>query len=484
MADAPHEAIQQLVSDRLEQLPNFEERVDNLEQAVENDRYNYARGIIDQHHIDEAEDILRWAGINLNPQSQSLQRLARELQAASIRASEAISQRNQGEPIATPDIDAPAPIGGTAPLLSKVAKDWIAEKSRTSWVEKTTRENTVWINNFILVAGDKQLNQYSKADGRAFKSLLMKLPPNWNKQKALKGMDIISAADKAAQVELKPMAHRTANKIMQFVGAFWNWAAQHYDECPTNPIAGLQVTINTSVREEREPFSLAELQAIFKAPIYTGCKSAHFWRQPGKAKLRGSGLYWVPLISLFTGARAGEIIQLYVDDVREDCGIVYFDINRDGEDKRLKNNSSIRKIPAHKTLMDIGLAQLVRIRREHKEQRLFPDLLIGADGYYSSPFSKLYKRFLESVNVKHDKVAFHSFRHCFEDACRNSGVPLEVMNALQGHSQPGMAGRYGSGYSLKVLAGEIAKVQYDGLDLSHLFRLQPVLAEKSERVIV
>ena len=200
--------------------------------------------------------------------------------------------------------------------------------------------------------------------------------------------------------------------------------------------------------------------------------------------LRVTGFFWVPLIGLFTGARAGEIIQLYVDDVREEDGIVYFDINRDGEDKRLKNNSSIRKIPVHKTLMDMGLSQLVRLRRGRKEHRLFPDLPLGADGYYSSPFSKLYKRFLESVGVKRDKVTFHSFRHCFEDACRNSGVPLEVMNALQGHSQPGMAGRYGSGYSLKVLARELAKVQYEGLDLSHLYRLKAVSADKSERVIV
>ena len=127
MPGAPHKVIQQLVSERLKLLPNFEERVEDLVQAVEQDRYNYARGIIDQHHIDEAEDILRWAGINLNPQSQSLSRLARELQAASIRASEAISQRNQGEPIETPNLDVQNNPSSTAPLLSVVVEDWIID---------------------------------------------------------------------------------------------------------------------------------------------------------------------------------------------------------------------------------------------------------------------------------------------------------------------------------------------------------------------
>lgn len=168
----------------------------------------------------------------------------------------------------------------------------------------------------------------------------------------------------------------------------------------------------------------------------------------------------MPLIGLYTGARLGEIIQLYTADIRERNGIWYFDVNEDGEDKQLKTNSSRRQIPIHAELIKAGLLDLHKQRKEEKQQRLFPDLNMGEDGYYSSPFSKYFKRFLESVSVKRDKNAFHSFRHCFEDACRDSEVSKEVMDALQGHTEKGMAGRYGSGYKLEKLAEAMGKLRY------------------------
>lgn len=118
----------------------------------------------------------------------------------------------------------------------------------------------------------------------------------------------------------------------------------------------------------------------------------------------------------------------------------------------------------------MGLLEHLAMRRRTNELRVFPDLKMSDDGYYSSTYSKYYKRFLESLNVKHDKNSFHSFRHSFEDACRNSGVSAEIMNALQGHSESGMAGRYGSGYNLSVLDGAIRKITYPNLDLSHLHK--------------
>jgi len=52
---------------------------------------------------------------------------------------------------------------------------------------------------------------------------------------------------------------------------------------------------------------------------------------------------------------------------------------------------------------------------------------------------------------------------------QDSGADGAVIDYLQGHVQQGMKGRYGSGKrSLTVLAGEMAKLTYRGLDLSHL----------------
>ncbi|WP_216367938.1 site-specific integrase [Oceanidesulfovibrio marinus] len=221
-------------------------------------------------------------------------------------------------------------------------------------------------------------------------------------------------------------------------------------------------------REERDPFSVDELHAIFSAPIYTGCRSEHFWSKPGKLILKDSGYYWVPIISLFTGARLGEIIQLYVEDIREENGILFFDINDTGEDKRLKTAYSKRAIPIHQSLLDMGFMSLVEKRRKQGKERLFPDLPMGEDGYYSSPFSKRFSRFLSTVGVKSKKNAFHSFRHCFEDACRDSDISKEIMDALQGHGEEGMSERYGRGYLLQKLNEAMQRLRYRGLALDHL----------------
>jgi integrase len=135
------------------------------------------------------------------------------------------------------------------------------------------------------------------------------------------------------------------------------------------------------------------LKAIFNAPIYKGCKSSRGWKHSGSEILVDSGRYWVPLISLFSGARLGEIVQLRIADVLEEQSILHFALLDEEEDQRLKNENSRRRIPVHPKLIELGFRDLLWQRRERGEVRLFPDLPMGEDGYYSSPFSKFYGRF-------------------------------------------------------------------------------------------
>ncbi|GKT31327.1 tyrosine-type recombinase/integrase, partial [Aduncisulcus paluster] len=179
---------------------------------------------------------------------------------------------------------APVTQVSTTPLLSIAAEEWLEEKSRTSWVPKTANEHRVWMNHFMSLVGDRPLDTYTKADGRNFKAVLLNLPANWGKHNDLKGLSI--------------KKHSNINKIMRFVGSFWNWADDNFDNAPSNPFKGLTITIKKKVREERHPFSISEIEAIFSTPIYTGCKSPNRWAQPGEMVLKDSGFYWVPLIAL------------------------------------------------------------------------------------------------------------------------------------------------------------------------------------------
>jgi len=450
-------------------VKSFEEFVDDNKAMDSDNRYVNARGKIDPFYLDEAEEVLTWTNddIRLAPDSPSWKELARELQRASIKAAEAIRAKNQGDVVETPVASVPS-VQSSTPLLSVAVEEWATEKARSSWVKKTEDEHRTWMAHFITISGNKPISDYGKVDGRAFKQVLLHLPANWSKHLAIKDLSIKEAAEKAKGIGLPPMSESNFNKLIGFVSAFWTWADANYDDVPANPLRGLKVKKSKQAKEERDPFTTKELKAIFAAPIYTGCDSVRHWRKSGGLIPKTSGIYWVPLISLFSGARLGEIIQLYTDDIRVEEGVRYFDINNKGEDKRLKNSNSQRQIPVHPTLIDMGLMVHLEAMRKRNETRLFPDLSMGKDGYYSSPFSKHFNRFLTSVDVKRGTNAFHSFRHCFEDACRDSDISKEVMDALQGHGEEGMSKRYGKGYVIKKRNEAMQKLRYRDLDLSHL----------------
>ena len=63
---------------------------------------------------------------------------------------------------------------------------------------------------------------------------------------------------------------------------------------------------------------------------------------------------------------------------------------------------------------------------------------------------------------------FHSFRHGFKDACRDSDIPKELNDRLTGHGG-GVGDSYGADdYPLRPLADAMNKLRYRGLDLAHL----------------
>jgi integrase len=291
-------------------------------------------------------------------------------------------------------------------------------------------------------------------------------------KEGFKGLSFTKAVEKAKTVEVERMSDRNVNKILGFVRAFWNWAEAQHDDVPINPFGRMNLRVKSKARDERLPFSTSQLQKIFDAPLFAGCKSSKSWLVAGDHVPADQGIYWVPLIGLFTGARAGEIIQLLVDDVKEECGTLYLNVNDDGEDQNVKTDSSIRTIPVHPVLKKLGFEAFVAAQRK-KGSRLFPDFPKAADGYYSTAYSPRFNRFLKDIGVKTDKHTFHSFRHSFEDACTNSRIPLEFTNALQGHSAGGMAARYGTGLvRLRLLNEEMEKLLYEGVDFSRMFAVR------------
>ncbi|WP_179296542.1 MULTISPECIES: site-specific integrase [unclassified Mesorhizobium] len=349
--------------------------------------------------------------------------------------------------------------GGSGPRLSLVLSDWLAEKERTNaWREKTRLEREANVKAFIEVVGDHPVGSYVKAEAKRFKDVLFNIPPNAHKKAGYKGLGLVAIAEKAeAAGDQKPTAKNVALK-MDAVSALFFWAKKNFDEVRSNPFEGVKPQVDTVAREERDPFSSNELKAIFASPPFTGAKSESHWLQPGDEVLHSSGKFWVPLIAAYTGARLMEIVQLRRGDVQTIGDVTFFDLNEEG-DKQLKTRGSKRRIPVHPALVRAGFLEYIA-KVKSPGDRLFPDIEIGEASNRSSPASKLFVRLIRAAGVKSRKNCFHSFRHSFEDACRDAEIDSAVMNALQGHVERGMAGRYGSDFRLERLDAAIKKIRY------------------------
>jgi len=449
---------------------SFEEHADDIEATEELNRHSYARGQDpDGFFRGEAEEVLGWTNVDIKlaETSDSWKRLTRRLQEASLKASQGLKDRKEGKVVETPKVA--EPVVHDAPMLSDAISFWIAEKSRSTWVQKTADDHRIWSQRFIDIVGDRPISTYRKADARKFKDLLLKLPANWTRHSALKNLTFEQACEKAASLDLPPMSVTNFNKVIGFIAAFWNWARQNYDEVRGSLFEGMKLTKTVAAHEERDPFTIDELNRLFRAPLYSGCKSSLAWQTPGQHVASDIGLYWVPLLSLFTGARSGELIQLYVSDIKHQDGVDFIDINKLEDDKRLKTRTSKRRIPIHNAMKDLGFLKFVEAAREKELTRLFPEMTKGKDGYYSSTFSRKFRRILVATGIKTEKKTFHSFRHTFEDGCRDSDIPREFMHALQGHSEGDMGDRYGrGGHSLTKLNEHLQNLSYPGLKLEHL----------------
>jgi uncharacterized protein DUF6538 len=243
----------------------------------------------------------------------------------------------------------------------------------------------------------------------------------------------------------------------------------------------LRQSFDPGKHDAKPQFTIEELNELFRAPLYTGCKDDETgYAIPGPNKPR-RGRFWVPLLSLFLGLRLNEAAQLYTEDVKQLEGIHYLAIREEREDgskcdKRLKTKQSKRDVPVHPELIRIGLLDFVEGRRKDGvSPRLFPELSAGSTGYFSNSFSKWFARFVERTLGRSTKATFHSFRHQFRDATRAARLSVESVARLAGWesgdpNQQRQVFDYGRGVALlRILAEDIAKVEYPDLDLSHLY---------------
>ncbi len=344
--------------------------------------------------------------------------------------------------------------------LSRLVEEFIANPNRlrTTKTKKSIRGSMEVV--IEILGDDKPVEEITEADCERVRDLLMQLPPNFRKLPALRDRPIEEMTRIANAKGMSKLTPTAVNTYLKWLTTFMTWC-QKKGKIAKVPTSFSEISVADPERREhkRHPFSDDQLQTYFHSRVFAENASENC-------------IFWVSLIALWNGMRSNEICQLDVADVVSVEGIWGFDITHlstsGDDDKSVKTGASLRLIPIHPKLLNFGFLDFHQSRPP--DAKLFADITRGADGYYSSTFSKKSNRYLRQIGVHGPKTKFHSFRHNFRDALRRGRVDREIGKALGGwqRGKTDAFDIYGSGFPIDELEAEIRRVDYPKVDWSHL----------------
>lgn len=220
--------------------------------------------------------------------------------------------------------------------------------------------------------------------------------------------------------------------------------------------------------DKRKTYRISQLESLFSSSWYTQELEKNLEKNPSRV--------WIPLILLYTGARINEIAQLKVSQIKEDensKGVYYFKLKAEEEDQSIKNSSSIRKIPVHPKLAELGILKFLEKQKQDKQKNLFSDLFHTASKGYGQSFSDVYSPYraefledetMERILKKEILLDLHSFRHTFMTYARYN-ITEDDIKLIAGHKK-NQTQKYGK-HHMKMVQDKLSALEYD-LDFSRL----------------
>lgn len=394
---------------------------------------------------------------NFEPEDKLLTRALREDAAASpVPASVSPSPRTE-------------PATQSGPIFSKVYPDFAqTQVARGDWQQQMASQADATYRLFIAICGDRPLSDYSRADALTFRKTAERMPFDYGKAAIYRDLDpaeVIARYEALPKEKRSPLlTQKTIKRHFSAMSKLWSEAISGGD-VSANIFSGFKFANAKRASDQRDMWDADELKTLFSSPIWAGCANERQRSAKGDQIIRDEK-FWVPLITLFSGMRLEEICQLQTDDIREEDGIAYFDLN-DRPPRQLKNKNAVRKVPIHSELIRVGFLRYVESfgKRSHA---LFPHLKPGgADNKFGHAFSKWFTRYRQQIGVYRKNLDFHSLRHTATTFMHRADVNTMVIDHLTGHSTTGETARYTKGSALSQLAVAVETIR-PPLDLRHL----------------
>jgi len=340
----------------------------------------------------------------------------------------------------------------------KVAAEEYEKRIRNRNVGTSHITETVRVLKWLMEmhGADTPLSAITTDDLRTFRDDIDQLA-------VLRGRDIPFAQRRAKSSDDR-IKSATAIKYWGSLRGFFAWAVDER-RIPENPLGSLK--IDRRKGEERaspEAFSSEELRQLFGTPLYAGYLARKRVNEPGSIRIR-NGKWWSMVLLLYTGMRAGEAAQLLPLDFKFDDAVPHIKV-RETDDhgvrvKTLKTKASIRDVPIHPHLMELGLQQFVERRaKAYPSRQVFWDFRPGADGRKSDGLTKFWGAYLRKHDLWKHGRATHVGRHTLAAFLRQALVSDDDIGAIIGHAARTMTSTYGGAYPLNRKAASLAKLDF------------------------
>ncbi len=356
-----------------------------------------------------------------------------------------------------------AEAGGSSKVFSEALRDYFTHYTHRG--PRTNEEKKRVFKRFMeALGGDRLLWDITKADCVKFRDAYSQLPRRIPHKYRGKQLAEILADLAATQPDCSRVTKGTVNQALTDLRHFFSWAVKHDYYAGKNPAEGIEY--EGVKRQSYEPFTDEDLSRVLSRK--------EFAEQRGKQPER----YWLPLILLYSGARREEIAQLAPTDVRQEQGVWVFDIAPDAEQgKTVKNRTSVRRVPVHSHLIELGLLDYLAVIRKKGAAQLFPlPKKEKGRATVGDAVGKWFGRQLRAAGVT-GKKTLHSFRHTVITRLTGVGVPQDMREVLVGHASDTV---HGSTYVHRdAIPLPLLQTHMEKLDFKPpLARLFPVLPKR------
>lgn len=299
---------------------------------------------------------------------------------------------------------------------------------------------------------DDLLTRWEKEGGKAPSSLVsfrqhvaaFKAHLGHNDARRVTKTDVIAWKDALLD---KRLAAKTINgSYLASVRTLYRLAKRN-DLIAADPTEDVVVPTRRRAGEGRLPYDDAEVAAILRLSDAETDPSLH----------------WIPWLLALSGARVGEIAQLWANRVTTINGIPVIRIAPAEDGGTIKNAGSERDVPLHPAIIDRGFLEFVKTRPNGGplfyggQNAASRPRKSDTSGHASDgPINRVREWIRESGFTDRRKAPSHAFRHWFKTKCADLDIADSIADAIQGHTDQSAAAGYRK-ISLAKMAEAIGK---------------------------